>query len=146
MVGAIKKNEKSDVDKAIYRFKNGHFKAMKRLWKRSADTIGRYCRRRYRRIGLVMSTIPKWKQKRSDIGDNYRNETKTFWCVPKKEVERFYLVQKLWIEFITFLMCSRTFKIEIGTFLLSLKTLNRNQNVLICSRILKTKSELFLLI
>ncbi len=27
---------------------------------------------------LVMSTIPKRKQKRSDIEANYRNETKTF--------------------------------------------------------------------
>ncbi len=51
---------------------------------------------------VVMSTIPKRKYKRSDIEANYRNETKTFWCVPKKEVERFYLVQKLWIEIITF--------------------------------------------
>jgi hypothetical protein len=42
-----------------------------------------------------MSTIPKRKYKRSDIEANYRNETKTFWCVPKKENERFYLVQKL---------------------------------------------------
>ncbi len=28
--------------------------------------------------GLVMSTIPKRKYKRSDIEANYRNETKTF--------------------------------------------------------------------
>ena len=46
-------------------------------------------------FGIVMSTIPKRKYKRSDIEANYRNETKTFWCVPKKEVERFYWVQKL---------------------------------------------------
>ncbi len=38
---------------------------------------------------LVMSTIPKRKYKRSDIEAYCRNETKTFWCVPKKEVERF---------------------------------------------------------
>jgi hypothetical protein len=44
---------------------------------------------------LVMSTIPKQKQKRSDIEANYWNENKTFGYVPKKEVERFYLVQKL---------------------------------------------------
>ncbi len=44
---------------------------------------------------VVMSTIPKRKYKCSDIEANYRNETKTFWCVPKKEVERFFLVQKL---------------------------------------------------
>ncbi len=44
---------------------------------------------------LVMSTIPKRKYKRSDIEANYRNKTETFWCVPKKEVERFYLVQNL---------------------------------------------------
>jgi hypothetical protein len=44
---------------------------------------------------LVMSMIPKQKYKRSDIEANYQNETKTFWCVPKKEVEGFYLVQKL---------------------------------------------------
>ncbi len=44
---------------------------------------------------LVMSMIPKRKYRRSDIEANYWNETKTFWCVPKKEVERFYLVQKL---------------------------------------------------
>ncbi len=80
--------------------------------------------------GLVMSTIPKRKHKRSDIEANYRNETKTFWCVPKKEVEHFYLVQKLWI-----FMCSRTFKIEIRTFLCSLEHLNQNQNMLMCSRI-----------
>ncbi len=52
---------------------------------------------------LVMSTIPKRKHKRSDIEANYRNETKTFWCVPKKEIEHFYLVQKLWIKIIMFL-------------------------------------------
>ncbi len=40
-----------------------------------------------------MSTIPKRKQKHSDIEANYRNETKTFWCVPKNEVEHFYLVK-----------------------------------------------------
>jgi hypothetical protein len=44
---------------------------------------------------LVMSTIPKRKYKRSDIEANNRKKTKTFCYVPKKEVERFYLVQKL---------------------------------------------------
>jgi hypothetical protein len=36
-------------------------------------------------LGVVMSTIPKRKYKRSDIEANYRNETKTFRCVTKKE-------------------------------------------------------------
>ena len=84
---------------------------------------------------VVMSTIPKLKHKRSDIEANYRNETKTFWCVPKKEVEHFYFVQKLWIKIITFLCAPEPNKIEIGTFLYSLEHLNQNQNILMCSRI-----------
>jgi hypothetical protein len=64
-----------------------------RIWIRNTDL--RIC-------DLVMSTIPKRKYKRSDIEANYRNETKTFGCVPKKEVEHFYLVQKLGNEIITF--------------------------------------------
>jgi hypothetical protein len=59
---------------------------------------------------LVMSTIPKRKHKRSDIEANYRNETKTFWCILKKEIERFHLVQKLWIEIITFWCVPEPFK------------------------------------
>ncbi len=58
---------------------------------------------------LVMSTIPKRKYKRSDIEANYRNKTKTFWCVPKKEVERFYLVQKPGNRNNNVFMCTRTF-------------------------------------
>ncbi len=88
-----------------------------------------------RGLRLVMSTIPKWKHKRSNIEAKFRNGTKTFCCVPKKEVEHFYLVQKLWIKIITFFMCSRTFKIEIRTFLCILEHLNQNQNILMCSRI-----------
>jgi hypothetical protein len=57
-------------------------------------------------VRLVMSTIPKRKYKRSDIEANYQNETKTFWCVPKNEVERFYLVQK---RNNNVFMCTRTF-------------------------------------
>ncbi len=48
------------------------------------------------RTGLVMSTISKRKQKRSDIEAYYRNESKTFWFVPLKnwtEAERFGLVR-----------------------------------------------------
>ncbi len=65
---------------------------------------------------IVMSTIPKRKQKRSDIEVNYRNETKTFWCVTKNLVERFYLVQKLWIEIITFLCVPEPCKSKSGHF------------------------------
>jgi hypothetical protein len=43
-------------------------------------------------------------------------------------------------------MCTRTFYIEIGTFLCSLKTLKQIENVLMCSKIFKTKAELFHLI
>ncbi len=42
-----------------------------------------------------MSTISKWKQKRSNIEAYYRNESKTFWFGPLKigtEAERFGLV------------------------------------------------------
>ena len=45
---------------------------------------------------VVMSTISKRKQKRSDIEAYYRNESKTFWFGPLKigtEAERFGLVQ-----------------------------------------------------
>jgi hypothetical protein len=35
-------------------------------------------------------------------------------------------------------MCTRTFLIEIGTFLCSLKTLKQIENVLMCSKIFKT--------
>jgi hypothetical protein len=65
---------------------------------------------------IVMSTIPKRKYKRSDIEAYYRNETKTFWCVPKKEVERFYLVQKIGYEIITFLCVPEPFKSKSGRF------------------------------
>jgi hypothetical protein len=47
---------------------------------------------------LVMSTIPKRKHIRSDIGAEKRNETKTFWCVPKfvkTKAELFHLFPKL---------------------------------------------------
>jgi hypothetical protein len=37
-------------------------------------------------------------------------------------------------------MCSRTFKIEIGTFLCRLEHLNQNQNILMCSRIFLNQS------
>ncbi len=59
---------------------------------------------------LVMSTIPKRKHKRSDIEAYYRNETETFWCVLKKEVERLCLVQNLWIEIRTFWCVPEPFK------------------------------------
>ncbi len=65
---------------------------------------------------LVMSTIPKWKHERSDIEANYQNETKTFWCVPKKEVECFNLVQKLLIKIITFWRVPEPFKSKSGRF------------------------------
>jgi hypothetical protein len=65
---------------------------------------------------IVMSTIPKRKHKRSDIEANYRNKTKTFWCVPKKEVKRFCLVQKLWIKIITFWCIPEPFKSKSGCF------------------------------
>ncbi len=68
------------------------------------------------RIRIMIPTIPKRKQKRSDIEANYRNETKTFWCVPKKEVERFYLVQKLWIEIITFWCVPEPLRSKSGRF------------------------------
>ncbi len=45
---------------------------------------------------LIMSTISKRKQKRSDIETYYRNESKTFWFGPLKigtEAERFGLVR-----------------------------------------------------
>jgi hypothetical protein len=45
---------------------------------------------------IVMSTISKRKQKRSDIDAYYRNESKTFWFGPLKvgtEAERFGLVR-----------------------------------------------------
>ena len=45
---------------------------------------------------VVMSTISKRKQKRSDIEAYYRNESKTFWFGPLKigtEAERFGLVR-----------------------------------------------------
>ncbi len=47
-------------------------------------------------VTLVMSTISKRKQKRSDIEAYYRNESKTFWFGPLKigaEAERFGLVR-----------------------------------------------------
>ena len=66
--------------------------------------------------GIIMSTIPTRKQKRSDIEANYRNETKPFWCVPKKQVERFYLVQKLWIEIITFWCVPEPLRSKSGRF------------------------------
>jgi hypothetical protein len=47
---------------------------------------------------LVMSTIPKRKHKRSDIGAYYQNETKTFWCVPKivkTKAELFHYSKKI---------------------------------------------------
>ena len=47
-------------------------------------------------VVLVMSTISKRKQKRSDIEAYYRNESKTFWFGPLKigtEAERFGLVR-----------------------------------------------------
>jgi len=65
---------------------------------------------------LVMSTIPKRKHECSDIEANYRDETKSFWCVPKTEVEHFYLVQKLWIEIITFWCVPEHFKSKSGRF------------------------------
>ncbi len=65
---------------------------------------------------LVMSTIPKRKYKRSDIEANYRNETETFRCVLKKEVERFYIVQKLGNKIITFLCVPEPFKSKSGRF------------------------------
>ncbi len=52
----------------------------------------------------------------NDTKTKYRNETKTFWCVPKKEVKRFYLVQKLWIEIITFWCIPEPFKSKSGCF------------------------------
>jgi len=45
---------------------------------------------------VVMSTISKRKQKRSDIEAYYQNESKTFWFGPLKirtEAERFGLVR-----------------------------------------------------
>ncbi len=45
---------------------------------------------------IVMATIPKRNQKRSDIEAYYRNESKTFWFGPFKigtEAERFGLVR-----------------------------------------------------
>ncbi len=75
-----------------------------------------------------MSTIPKRKYKRSDIEANYRNETKTFWCVPEKEVERFYLVQKLENEIITFLCVPEPFKSKSGRYDLFQNFLKQKQN------------------
>jgi hypothetical protein len=79
-----------------------------------ATTVGKKTTRCQGTTGIVMSTIPKRKYKRSDIEANYQNETKTFWCVPKKEVERFYLVQKLGNEIITFLYVPEPFKSKSG--------------------------------
>ena len=52
-------------------------------------------------FGLVMSTISKRMQKRSDIEAYYRNESITFWFGPLKigtEAERFGLVRILCIK------------------------------------------------
>ncbi len=65
----------------------------------------------------------------------------------KKEVERFYLVQKLGNETITFLCVPEPLKSKSGRFYVcSLKTLKQIKNIWMCSKIFKTKAELFHLI
>ncbi len=92
---------------------------------------------------VLMSTIPKRNQKRSDIGANYRNETKTFWCVPKNEVELFYLVQKLWIELKTFWCGPEPFKSKSGHFYVVCKLGIENKTFWCVPESLKSKAERF---
>ncbi len=88
---------------------------------------------------VVMSTITKRKYKRSDIEAYYRNETKTFWCVPKKEVERFYLVQKLGNEIITFLFVPEPFKSKSWRFYVVYKLWNKTKTFWCVPKFLKQK-------
>ena len=96
---------------------------------------------------LVMSTISKRKQKRSDIEAYYRNESKTFWFGPLKigrEAERFGLVRILCIKSSSFpfwpigsgtkrtnLIWSKNCRRRSGTFLCNKKTYRSKQKVLI---------------
>jgi hypothetical protein len=96
---------------------------------------------------VVMSTISKRKQKRSNIEAYYRNESRIFWFGPLKigtEAERFGLVrifvcQKQFVSFWpigsgtkrTNLIWSRNCLRRSGTFLCNKKTYRSKQKVLI---------------
>jgi hypothetical protein len=98
---------------------------------------------------LVMLTISKWKQKRSDIEAYYRNESKTFRFGPLKigmEAERFglvriFLYQKQFVSVWpigsgtkrTNLIWSKNCWRQSGTFLCNKKTYRSKQNILIWS-------------
>ncbi len=59
-------------------------------------------------IRLVMSTIPKWKYKRSNIEAYYRNETKNVLMCSKKWSRTFLFIPKTWKRNNNVFMCTRT--------------------------------------
>jgi hypothetical protein len=92
---------------------------------------------------LVMSSKSKRKHKLFDIEAKDRNETKTLWCVPEPEVERFYLFQKFWNKTKTFWFVSHFFLATAKRFYLFQKLRNKTKTFWFSSQISKTKTERF---
>jgi hypothetical protein len=85
---------------------------------------------------VVMSTILKRKQKRSDMEAYYRNESKTFWFGPLKigtEAERFGLVRIFLYQEQFVSVLAHRFWDEANQFDLVCLFSERKQNILIWS-------------